>query len=979
MKNLIGTTINQYQVLVKIRETGTRILYKAYDTRTHRYVGLDAVKIHIPNQVLLYNLLKKQTQKNGELVHSNIATALDSGIDDGVIYFVYNFQPSISLRPLFNIRYSWQELSRELIPVAQALAHAHEKGVCHSFINPTSIVFDENKNPILFDFGFEQIIADNLLASSPGSWINNWGIEYRSPEQLVGVNVDYRSDVYSFGMILHEWISGSIAFLEETPIATLSRRIKANPEEIVLNRNVSPSIQKLIRKCLATDPADRFPTMQEVSILLARGALDLTVTEKMVDNPLQAGSKKASPVRWIALGITILLSLIFIVVTFWDGIFPQTALEQIPVASNTPTSTVTAANLVLISTPALASPETVIAPTPTPIQILYPIRQEIPFPSIKQNIQPSNSDQLINMGIWGIGKVNRMTASPDGNLIAAASSIGVSIYDYKTLEFQKQLDTRSWVSAIKFSPDGKLIAVGDRDGLIRMWETSNWQEIASYSGHSQGIINLAFAPDGTRFASIGMENTLIQWEIDSGNMTLPEPVQVTSVTSIVYSQDGKLIATGGNDFKINFWDSNDLSLKGTAAISSKVVEIIAINNSNMLAVGGSDRRITIFDITNMVNLGQYGGLQYSLSSVASSPDGSYIAGGDINGGITVWDRDGKVFWNLPGITANADPGSLLGSAHSLIFSQDGKSLISVLQDGSFRVFDTETHELILLDQSRSLQISRIAISPDSRFALSQDISGGLKVWDLYKGKILYALRGEMKNGNPFSPDGRFFAVASDQSTVKIFSLSDGIVRYTFNSNQKTSMIQFINKGTQLVTGSEQSPHLWSTLSGQELKTFRSYGGNGCTNINDLKGKIIFYITKYNYSFQNPTINSGLCSFEPLTWMKGIAFSESSGRVVYGGSSKLSVVNLQSANDAGLEMAGVNRKNILSVAINNDGKLLAAAFDDDTIHLWDIATQSELMLLFGHEDTITDLQFTPDGKLLLSTSLDGTIRLWGIPN
>lgn len=116
-----------------------------------------------------------------------------------------------------------------LVPIAQTLAYVHEKQVCHSFLNPTSIVLDENKNPILFDFGFEQVVADYLVSSLPGSWINDWGMEYRPPEQSLGVEVSIsRSDVYSFGMILHEWVAGYIAFLEETPIATLGKRTRSN-------------------------------------------------------------------------------------------------------------------------------------------------------------------------------------------------------------------------------------------------------------------------------------------------------------------------------------------------------------------------------------------------------------------------------------------------------------------------------------------------------------------------------------------------------------------------------------------------------------------------------------------------------------------------------------------------------------------------------------------------------------------------------
>ena len=79
------------------------------------------------------------------------------------------------------------------------------------------------------------------------------------------------------------------------------------------------------------------------------------------------------------------------------------------------------------------------------------------------------------------------------------------------------------------------------------------------------------------------------------------------------------------------------------------------------------------------------------------------------------------------------------------------------------------------------------------------------------------------------------------------------------------------------------------------------------------------------------------------------------------------------------MHSVNQKTIVKVALSPDGALLAAAFDDYTIHVWDVGTQEELGgELYGHSDVITDLRFSPDGRLLISSSRDGTIHLWGVP-
>jgi WD40 repeat protein/serine/threonine protein kinase len=980
MKNLIGTTIHQYQILVSIRETGSRILYKAYDTKTYKYVAFDVVKIQVQKPQKLFDLLKKQSKKNSELIHSNIAEVLDSGIHEGITYFVYNFQPSYSLRPLFNKKYSWQEVCQELVPITQALTYAHEKGIIHSFLNPFSIVIDKDKNPILFDFAFEQIISEYVISTSPGAWINNWGVEYRSPEQLIGAVPDARSDIYSMGMIIFQWVTGEIAFLGETALSTLGKRLSSGSAEIQFNQKFPPVGQKLVKKCLEVHPANRFKTMNELSILLGRGALDLPVTEIMVDDPMFIVSKKRLPVRLVASLILVFIALVFGLTTVFYKGFPAAEFAQSTQASNPlkPTSTG-------LAFPTIA-PSTIVPPTVKPTQFTvqqstYPQFQGTPMSFLRTELNVGNLDKMINLGIWGVGNINRLDVSSDGTLIATASSIGVFIYDFETLNVRTQLDTRSWVSVIAFSPDGKLLAIGDRDGLIRLWETETWHETASFSGHGLGVLDLAFSPDGIRLASVAMDDTLILWDVSSGQKITPDAVPVFKVTRVEYALDGSTIITGGDDFKVNIWDAKNLVLKGTITISSKVVDMAIINRTNTLAVGSSDRKVSIIDIDSLAIIGRLEGLQYPLSSVASSPDGQYVAAGDINGGISVWDAKGEIYWTLPIIRENADSGSQLGISNDLVFSPDGGAIISALRDGSLRVINAGTHDEIVSVNSGNLHVVKLAISPNSRYAITQNVGGGLKVWDLGEGKILYELPGELKSGNPFSPDSRSFAIAADPSTVKVVSLSDGSELYTLNKHQRIETIQFINNGAQLVAGNEQSPHVWSLSSGQEIKTSRSFGGDGCTNIDTLEKGLIFYVTKYNIAFQDKTNRPGLCSFIKQEWMDAIYLDEKGARAAYGGSSKLTVINLVIAGDKGLEMPDVliYRKNIVSVAVNSSGTLLAAALDDDTIEFWDINNQMFLIQLYGHDDRITDLRFTPDGKFLLSTSLDGTIRLWGIPN
>src|SRR5262245_34513933 len=152
MNNLIGITIDHYQILVKIRETPTRILFKAYNTRSQNQVAFEVVKVSGPQPDELLGLINEQMRKNALLTHPNIATIIDAGLHEGLIYIVYSFSPTRPLHRFFNRTYSWQETSRELVSVTNAMAYAHEKGVTHGYLHPASVVLDERRNPILFDF-----------------------------------------------------------------------------------------------------------------------------------------------------------------------------------------------------------------------------------------------------------------------------------------------------------------------------------------------------------------------------------------------------------------------------------------------------------------------------------------------------------------------------------------------------------------------------------------------------------------------------------------------------------------------------------------------------------------------------------------------------------------------------------------------------------------------------------------------------------
>lgn len=989
MINLIGSTIEHYQLLAKIRETPTRVLFKAHSTRSQTYVALEVVKsAWLPPEPLL-DLLNEQIRRISDLIHPNIAAPLETGIHAGLIYIAYNFSPAQPMRRFFNRTYPWKEMAREFVSIAHAMAYAHENNVVHGSLHPSSIVLDDKRNPVLFDFGLERIITDYILAHAPGAWVNRWGFEYRALKQLSGAKPDKQGDIYALGVMLHEWLIGKIPQLEPTLLGTLQVRASSP----VISRkdaiSVPPVVRSLIQKCIALDPSERYQSMQEVYIVLARGALDMSLTKKMVRQPLaipvQRFRLKRRQIRRIGFA-SLLAGVTFLFFASW-----QTMSAALTPATFTPTQTKSPPT----STPTLR-PTGTLPPTPTSIPptatpLIFPVSQGISISSaVDRTISPDNVDEMVMLTVWGVGNVNRLVSAPDGSSLVAGSSIGIFVLDSRTLQLKRYIDTRSSITALEFSWDGKLIATGDNEGLIQIWDAQTWGESAApYSGHLEAILDLEFSPDGTRLASVDGASRLIQWQVNSADGPQPQSIKVMGgVTSLAYSSTGNRIVTGGNDLLVNIWDATTLTLEQKKDFSGKIVDIAAVREADdLFVIGGNNQQVALLKLGSEVTLREVGSLRYPLTGVAASPDGRYIAAGDLNGGIAIWDVSSDKVQEVkrPVNYVRGDAAYLTspGSAHSLSFSPDGRLVFSGLHDGIIRSLDATSGADVQQNLTLNAHIRNMALSHNSRYLATQQDNDTLSVWDLQSGAILYQVQGELKSGDPFSQDDTKFAIASvgiSPATVKVYDTKSGRNVHSIRSQPKLKTIQFINKDTQLLGVYDTFVELWSMSSGQKLETKPEFDGSGCQTIKDINGLSLVSITNYQYVVTNNANKRGLCVFSPLAW--AIAFNEDKGLIAYGGESVLSMIDARNPAKGSQNLQGVNRKNIVRVAISPNSDLIAAAFADHSIHIWDAVTREELTNvkdgLYGHSDLITDLRFTPNGKLLISVSLDGTIRLWGVP-
>lgn len=275
----IGTQLGPYEIVAPIGAGGMGEVYRARDKALGRDV---AIKILHPGTLGDPDRLRRfrqEAQAAACLNHPNILAIYHVGEHDGTSYIVSELLEGESLRE--RLRSGTLPVRRSTdfaLQIADGLAAAHEKGIIHRDLKPENLFLTKDGRAKILDFGLAKLTqpeeiagdADGLtqtLGSAPGMVLGTVG--YMSPEQVRGKKLDSRSDIFSFGLILYEMLSGKNIFLRATAADTMSAILKEDPRELGLSASaVSPALDRVVRRCLEKDPADRFQSVRDLGFAL---------------------------------------------------------------------------------------------------------------------------------------------------------------------------------------------------------------------------------------------------------------------------------------------------------------------------------------------------------------------------------------------------------------------------------------------------------------------------------------------------------------------------------------------------------------------------------------------------------------------------------------------------------------------------------------------------------------------------------------
>src|SRR5437588_422102 len=281
MSETISTnrTIAQYTIVSKIGEGGMGEVYRARDTKLGRDVAIKVLPAAFSADAERLRRFEQEAQSAGALNHPNILSIFHIGTHDGAPYIVSELLEGETLRDrMAGAALAQRKAIDYGLQIAKGLAAAHEKGIVHRDIKPDNIFITNDGHVKILDFGLAKLtsaahgtsqteVPTRKVNTDPGTVMGTMG--YMSPEQLKGQQIDHRSDIFSFGAILYEMLSGKRAFRGDSMAETMSAILREDPPDLSeTNKTVSPALERVVRHCLEKNPEERFHSARDLAFAI---------------------------------------------------------------------------------------------------------------------------------------------------------------------------------------------------------------------------------------------------------------------------------------------------------------------------------------------------------------------------------------------------------------------------------------------------------------------------------------------------------------------------------------------------------------------------------------------------------------------------------------------------------------------------------------------------------------------------------------
>jgi len=606
---------------------------------------------------------------------------------------------------------------------------------------------------------------------------------------------------------------------------------------------------------------------------------------------------------------------------------------------------------------------------------------------------------------WAAAAVSNIGVDPDRSILLAMQAVNItySVDKGYTREAEEALhravDTQQSYLALRghtrgvndvvFSPDGTRVATASLDGTAKIWDAVTGKELLTLNpGEMRAeaggkLYGIAFSPNGRQVATAGEAGLVIIWDARTGEilLNLPAGDEIITIFRLTFSPDGKRLATAGADGTVRVWDLDTVQVLLTLAVELALPpDVLARVNlqdvafspdGKRLATVGSDKTAQIWDALTGEKLLTLTGHKETIFALTFSPDGKRLATSSYDATTKVWDsKSGAELLTVSGNTSRN---------FGVAFSPDGKRLAIVSEDGTAKICDSATGQELFNLPGLTNAIRAVAYSPDGSRIVTASDDGTARVWESTPSRELFTLTGHTQQvyAGHFSPDGTRLLTSSTEGKEKIWDPLRGELLYTLFSDQALEHGAFSPDGKLIVTGGDDHlARIWDAATGKLLHTLSGH--------TDLVGEAKFspdgtWVAAS--SADNTVILWDVVTGQVLQTLFGhkggvywLDISPDGKRLISGGLDNVAIVwDITSGKPLfRLPMpTGVNN----GVLFSPDGTRLLTADSSEIAKVWDAETGKMLLELSGHSGAVYGIAWSPDGTRIATASADKTVKLW----